>query len=542
MVGGFRVGDRQATLLVTLVAVIVALPGIGNGFAYDDFYVIANNYELHHPYTALPRAFSPYLGGQMLRPVPLLGFAGQWVLGGGSPLIFRIASLALYAIVTVLVLQLLRKAGGSPVAALAGAMVFAVHPVHSEVTANGVGQLELLTATMVLGATVWYLGARGTSGLRRRDSVVMALLFLLAVHTKEVGYVLPGLLIAAEVFVVVDRRPWHDRVAMLREPGLILIALFFGSLAIRNHVLGGMGGGVAHASLEGLGFGDRVVVFLGLIPEWYRLLLWPARLQAEYGPPALDPGGPVGASHALGLALLILAVSGVILAWRRAPMIAFGAAWVMISIAPVANLLFPTGVVLAERTLFLPSVGLALATAGAVGLIAPTLLGRPTARRLAVAFGITTLLVAGWRSAVRQPEWRDTYTVLKRSVQVAPRTSRAHLLLGREQQRMGDLAAAEASYRRAGMLWAQDSRPFEELGQLLRAQGDCAAAIPILIGGVDADSTSDLARSRLVECLIVERRWDEAEEEAGRGLAQGVAAYQNALARIRAGRFENTPK
>ena len=40
---------------------------------------------------------------------------------------------------------------------------------------------------------------------------------------------------------------------------------------------------------------------------------------------------------------------------------AFGLGWIAIAFSPVANLLFPTGILVAERTLYLPSVGLALA-------------------------------------------------------------------------------------------------------------------------------------------------------------------------------------
>ncbi len=527
--------------MVAVVALLVTASGIGNDFAFDDVEVIAEDAALHSLTTAPHRAFAPYLGGQMLRPVPLMGFAIQWAVGDGSPLVFRVVSLALYAMVSALVFVLCRRAGASPRAALAGGLLFAVHPVHSEVTANGVGQLELLTAATVLGAALWYLRARATPDWRRHDTLMIALLFLVATHTKESGYVLPGLLVSAELLVVVDPRPWRDRLASLREPALVLLAVLLGSLAVRSHVLGEIGGGLAHASLAGLGLGERAVVFLGLAPEWFRLLAWPAGLQAEYGPPALDPGGPLGAIHAVGMALILSLVVCVILTWRRAPLIALGTAWIGIAMAPVANLLFPTGILLAERTLFLPSVGLALAVAGLAKAVQPKLADRPAIRAIAMGTAILVLLAAGWRTAIRQPEWRDSYTVLEETVRVSPETYRAHLLLGREQRRRGELPDAEASFFRAGSLWFRDSRPFEELGQMLRARGECAAAIDVLVRGVAADSSSDVPRSRLVECLIVERRWDEAEREIERGLAQGVSAYRHALARVQAGRQADRP-
>lgn len=527
---------RAPGVVVAVVALLIALPGLGNTFAYDDVEVIVEDADLHHLSTALPRAFEPYLGGQMLRPVPLLAFAGQWSIGEGSPLPFRVVSLGLYAVVGGLVVLLCRRAGASPAAAMAGGLVFAVHPVHVEVTANGVGQLELLAALAVLGAACWYLRARLTGAWRRRDTAVLVALLLIALHTKESAYVLPGLLLAIEGLVITDTRSWRTRVAELREPGLVVVAVTLASLAIRNVILGELGGGRAHSALAGMGWGDRTLAFLSLVLEWARLLLWPARLQAEYGPPALDPGMAFGPRHLLGGMLVVAIGLGAAATWRRSRLVALGLLWMVLSLAPVANLLFPTGILVAERTLFLPSIGLALIVAGVVEGLRGPLASRPSLRAGLATASLVAVLAAGIWSGMRQGDWRDTSTILARAVEVGPTTYRAHLLLGREQRRLGDLAAAERSFREAGRLWAGDPRPFEELGQLLRSRGDCDGAIPVLERGVLADSTSDVARGRLVECLIVERRWAEAEREIARGLAQGVAAYRGARSRIEAAR------
>lgn len=539
MVTGRSLTDRQAIVGVTLVALLLTASGLGNGFAYDDIPVIVENTDLHQPGTALSRAFEPYLGGQMLRPVPLLGFAGQWWIGGGSPLPFRSASLALYALVSALVYLLCRRMGALPPAALIAGLVFAVHPVHTEVTANSVSQSELLSGMIVIASVLWYIRGRTSGGWRRRDTFVLALAYLLATHTKEVGYILPGLLLAVELLIIPDARRWSKRSRELRELYLVLTMTMFASLWLRELTLGSLGGGGAHLSLTDLSLPQRISVVLTLIPEWSRLLLWPARLQVEYGPPALDPGMPMAVRHLLGVAIAAVAVGCSVAWWRRIPLAAVGMAWMAISLLPVANLLFPTGVLIAERTLFLPSIGLAMVVAGVSGWAGPRLgevQGRSWPMPALAALGALLLAAGAWRTAIRQPVWRDTLTVLRQGVADSPTTYRAHLVLGRKLAGIGDQTGAETAYRQAVGLWQRDPRPFEELGQMLRSRGDCAGAIPVLEAGVRADSTSDVARSRLVECLIVERRWEEAAAEAERGLAQGVPAYRTTLARITARR------
>jgi len=529
---------RAAAIAVAAVALLVVASGLGNGFAYDDVALLVQDPRLHSLHGLGARLTEPYWPSGLYRPVTLAVLGAEWAASGGSALAFRVVSSILYAGVCLAVLFLVLRAGAPRWAALLGALVFAVHPIHSEVTANVVGQAELLSTGLTVAAVWWYLRARAQPGVSWGDALGVTALFLLAANAKESGYVIPGLLVAAELLVVREAGPWAARLLALRAKALLLVAAALGSLAVRSMVLGGIGGETPHLSLDGLSLPDRAIAMLAVIPEWGRLLIWPVHLQAEYGPPGLVPATEFGLAHLHGLGLLVGVTALVAWGWRRAPLVSFGLVWIVIALAPVSNVVFPSGILLAERTLFLPSVGLAILAAGLARLAGLSLVDRPVIQRPALAAVALILAMAGVRSAARQPAWRDTLTILEQTTLDAPLSYRAQLLLGKEQLHRGHVAGAEAAFRRAGELWAHDPRPFEELGQLLRARGDCQAAIPVLEAGVRADSTADTARGRLVECLIKERRWDAAESEVQRGLAQGVSAYGEALRRIAAGRGE----
>src|SRR3989304_4849260 len=90
----------------------------------------------------------------------------QWVVGDGAPPVFPLVIVALYvaASVFVLWLALLCLPRG---AAWVAAALFAVHPVHVEAVGNGVGQAELWTALVMVGATALYVRDR-RQGLPRR--------------------------------------------------------------------------------------------------------------------------------------------------------------------------------------------------------------------------------------------------------------------------------------------------------------------------------------------------------------------------------------
>src|SRR5207249_10906236 len=94
-----------------------------------------------------------------------------------------------------------------------------------------------------------------------------------------------------------------------------------------------------------------------------RLLVFPLTLRVDYSPAERTlVTSPLDGRFLIGLACL--AIWGVLLgrAWRRRRRVeALGLAWIAIAYLPVANLLFPSGVLVAERTFHVPSIGLALA-------------------------------------------------------------------------------------------------------------------------------------------------------------------------------------
>ena len=162
---------RNAVWLVAMLAVAASISGITNGFAFDDVHIIVDNERVHSLSEAWrffgQKYWPPENGDSLYRPLTVLAFAIQWALGGGSPLPFHIANIALYAVASVALYRMLRLILASDVALLASAL-FAVHPVHTEPVANVVGQPELIVAFLTFIAVERYIIARrrGRPGVR----------------------------------------------------------------------------------------------------------------------------------------------------------------------------------------------------------------------------------------------------------------------------------------------------------------------------------------------------------------------------------------
>ncbi len=527
---------KRVAALVFLLAASVALPTLWNGFVYDDVLLIVDNLRVH----GLAGVGGIWQGsywpaGGLYRPLTLQLFALEWSVGGGRAGTFHAVNVVLNAAAAVLTFRLLvrileprdPRAPDSRVrlAAGLGAALFAVHPVHVEAVANVVGQSELLVAICALLSVERYLHWRrsGERGLSRSQRLALAGLTLLGILAKETGYVIPVLLGAAELILVrSNTRTRGSVVAPFVWQGSVVVA----ALLWRLTVLGSLAGEQPSPALQGLGLVERGMAMLAIVPEWARLLLWPIHLQAEYGPPALALIPALGPRHIAGLGLLGLAIVVIWRARRDHPPTAFALLWILIALAPVANLLVPTGVVLAERTLYLASAGVSF---GAAALVHSA---RPLLRRIAWVGGLGLLAGGVLLTLQRQGVWQTQEGFFERLVRDGPTTYRAHLVASRYyygEQRWPD---AEAAARRALDLHGADPQVHEHLGQVLRVRERCDEALPILDAGLRLDSTRTTLRSRLIECALAQGDTGRARSAAEAAVRSGQSEFRGTLDRL----------
>jgi hypothetical protein len=142
---------------------------------------------------------------------------------------------------------------------------------------------------------------------------------------------------------------------------------------------------------------------------------------------------------------------------------------------PTSNLLFPSGVVLAERALYLPVMLVAaLAGAGMARLAAwrnPRLAG--------AVLGLALVALAG-RSLARLPAWRDNRALLLTLLEHHPEAYRAHASAAAVLAGLGDTAGTRREYARADSLFPHDPHLAAGRAFFLLGMGDTATAAPLV--------------------------------------------------------------
>ena len=518
-----RTRKYWASIAIALLALGSSAISIVNQFTYDDVYVIQKNplvHSLHRWWQVFAIPYWPVeWGGDGYRPFTLLSFKLEWVLGHGSPVLFHAVSILTYAVVAVLVYRLAKLMLPVSAAWLAAAL-FAVHPVHVEAVANVVGQSELLVALAVTLAATIYIRDRLVGDLRPSSAILVTALYAFATFSKEHGIVLPAILVVAELTLIQDSRPLGERVLRLRPFYLAMLAVAVGFMAARSvvQVGPGIGGFQPYTPFSSLGIStrDRILTAITVVPQWIRLLLWPARLSSEYGPPGLEIAQGFSFTQIPGFMLLAAVLAFAVLLRRRQPVISFGIAVVCIALLPSSNFVLPAGIMLAERTLFLSSVGAVLMLGGLAALAVEALRGRFGARRVPAfaASAACALLISAAlaRSAVRSTVWRNNDTLFHHAVLDAPYDYRTHFMLGTLLFDQNKRIEGEAEDRRALKLFPYDPGVSFNLAEAYRNAGMCEEALPLYKWTRQVMPDFPFGRTQYAACLMERGHYDLAKQ------------------------------
>jgi len=475
----------QAALIAGLLATVVAAPSIRNGFVADDQWVVANRLVLEQPPSVGAVLKEPYwpasFGGVMWRPAVIASFALDYRISS-SPHWFHAINV-LWAALTTALFALLACELAGPVVGLVSGLFFAVHPVHVEAVANVVGRAEMMAAAGYAAALLCAVRAERKPAYLAGVAAGAAF----AITSKEIAVTLPAAILLVLWAQRADLRLAWRAVLAATAPTVVYFVVQ-GLVGIRTFYAGGLAVGLEH-----MGFFARVWAMVRLSLEWWRLFLFPAHLSADYSPGELTVSTALTFWHLLGL--LIWIAAGV-LAWRSrrtVPGIAIGLAWMVITISPVANIVFPTEFLIAERTLYLASFGIVFALACAVLAI------RSPRLRIGV---VAVLVVAGAaRSIARIPAWHDDethYLALKRE---APRSYRTLWLEGKDEFAAGHWGSGERLLLESISFAPELAGPRYDLGTFYMRAKLWRPAIQQLQAAVALDSAFEPAHQALREAF-----------------------------------------
>ena len=420
---------KDRFLVGMLLALVILIYGntLVNQFVMDDELYITRNGQVVDP--SLHGLFTPSPFSEVFRPLTFATFALNWKLGGPKPIGYHLLNILLHAGATwllyILLVELLNSVPDGKTIAFVAALLYAVHPIHTEAVAWAVGRAELLAAIFLFAGWILHL----------RDRPIASLAcFALAMLSKESAIAFLPLVVLGDYAI----GKWKPSIRYALNAGLCL--LYLGLLwKVQGGRLGRPSIAMTDNPLAYLPGGWRVLNALRVAWKYVALQFYPAVLSCEYSfnqiPMYRDW------RHTLPAALAALAVLG---AWiwalrnRRTGWILAGSIY-LAGFAITANILIPSGTIMGERLAYLPSAGFCLLVALGWNWL------RQKQERAAWGLLAVIVLTFSVRTVVRNRDWKDAFTLYTSTVQAAPNDSKMHANLAGQylMRHQGELAARE---------------------------------------------------------------------------------------------------
>jgi len=451
--------------LILVVAVFLTYANtLWGGFVWDDNLFTANQVYWQYDLKAI---FFSLANGLEYQPVRDLSFLFDIALWGDRPFGFHLTNLIIFCAVVLLVHRVaarlhawcradaLRPEEGAFVP-LAAALLFAIHPLRSEVVAWVTQRNTLLATLFCLLALLLFCRHLDEGGDRRLLAGAIAA-FVLAIFSKAIVVILPLLLLLLAAF----------RRGARRLPWLSLFPFFaVSAMAAGLHLAIARKTTVISAAYGG-SLAERLAIALQIPGYYLKKTLFPGALSAFY--PDLFSRSLTSAAVLVSCLLLIAATAVVWWLRRRLPEVGLGFGWFMIALLPVSNL-FATSPVVADRYLFLPAVGLCFTSAALLGRLAT----RVNVRR-GITFALALLLlVLGVMTHGRNRVWQSDIALWSDTAVRSPAVAGVWYNLGRAWHRTTRLGLALDAYLRAVRLDPADAKALD----------NAAALIPSAEGGL----------------------------------------------------------
>lgn len=538
-------GETASVMALFLLAVGCYVNTLMSAFVYDDeLQILQNPYikSWHYLGAILRTTVWSFIGAagdtNYYRPLMTLTYLVLWKTFGNSPIGYHLLNILLNALVVTCVYFLGRELFQNHWSALMAAVLFAVHPVHTEAVA-WIASVPDLEATL-FGLLAFYAYVKGPSVTWKRQAAVVICL-LLALLAKEPALMLAPLLVYYEHFVREDRAE-APFVGKLKRylPACVAAS---GYVLLRVALLGKLAPVLQHAQIS-----RRQAIYSGfaLITDYTRLLFWPARLSAFH---------VFHASQSLAEPRVLLGVgivaTGVVLAFlmhKRCPAASFCIVWTAVTLAPVLNARWMAANVLTERYLYLPSAGCCWlagwAAKRAWDYLDVRIQKRSAFHVVAIAAASALVFLAAAKTWARNRVWHDDKTLYTATLETDPDSFVMHMNLGvnyfdtdlkaseKELLRalelrpespnvlnalgcvyleQGRFAESEITFQRAITVKPSWTDPHFNYGRLLKKMGETDAALAEFQKAVEVAPVNATARLYLAQELAERGRYPEAE-------------------------------
>jgi len=473
---------------ILIVAVLLAYSKIfGAGFmSWDDIDYVFNTPDI----TSFSGAHFAnwwsefYIGNY--QPLPMMSYAFDYLLGGQEPFIYHLTSILWHIADVILLYACIRKMGDNAYIALFVALLFAIHPVQTESVSWIAARNKVMNGFFFLMAIYVYI--QYVRDQKTKQLIIVSLLGFAAYLCKLTAVTLPFALLAIDIWM---KRPLNNKRVWLEKLPLVLLAIPIGLINLQ-----------AQAEVSFLDTHPEftfmhTILFAGYAYVQYIInLLVPVKLSVLYPYPT-----SIESIHIFYTVLAIaIAALGVIAYRKKWYVLSGGILFYTVNIAIVLQFVQFGEVLMADRYLYLTSIGIWFPMANNLYLY----FNKKTATSTKAGIAIITAacLIYGSVTFSRNDIWLSELNFWRSVADKFPESSVAHSSLGGVYMKDGDNATALNHINEAIRLDGNNYKAWYNKGVILLRKGDARGALDALNKSV---SIKEYSKSLFTRALLYQQ-------------------------------------
>lgn len=434
-------------IILAVISFAVYANSLTNDFVFDDESVVQGDQTITS-LSNIPKYFTGEQGfhkviGRYYRPVVSASYAIDYAIWGLKPFGFHLTNVLIHVINVLLLFRLLMlmfeksQSKYKIYAVLTGAVIFALHPVHTEAVAWVSGRTDSLSCTFFFASFIYYF--KYSKDTKNLYLALMLIFYLLALLAKEMAITLPVMIILYDIIVnKLSIREALKQKLKVYSALIILSVLYF---VLRWVVLKDTPQRETYFYFYGRDFASVFFTMLQTIPVYFKLAVTPYGMVYHYSGylPFITSLFEFGALFSV-LFILVLCFAAYYLR-SRIPVITYSILFFFITLIPVLNIV-PTMNFMADRFLYIPSVFLSLI---AIAVILKYYSAK-NANIILVTSGVV-VLAYGYMTVSRNADWKNN-DILFLSAEGKPGTV-LYVNIGNIYGNKGQYDIAEQYYRKA---------------------------------------------------------------------------------------------
>jgi len=441
-------------ILIGVLSILVYANTLHHGFVLDDTAVIENNKFVKAGVKGIPDILSTFYwqgywdsNAGLYRPLSLISFAIEYQISPANPLIHHLFNILYYALVCCLLYEFLRTLFKSIDHRffLFAVLLFIVHPIHTEVVANIKSRDEIFCLLFfLLCCRQFYL----LPIVKTKNVLLGSFFFLLALLSKE------GAIIFLPIIFLIDYQKEKNILSLVKQRAPLLGVILFWFAWHQYIIYSSASPRITYtysdnSLLMSSSFIQQKATAFGMFARYIIKAFYPYQLSYDYSFNQI-PIISFGSVPAIGGLLILIALIYIACKnFKSNWILTFSIAMIVLPLLLTGNLFFTIGATMADRFLFISTIGSCIIICWLIYKLFKTDLAstsQPIAMRTVF---VVILVLFSARTFTRNKDWKDNATLFRNDVLVSPNSARTHYNNAFALQTLvekGDLSASEKEY------------------------------------------------------------------------------------------------